>query len=119
MTYEKLKERRLLMEDNKLIIYKNSEGNIIVDAIYKDETLWLSQKGMSKVFNVGVPAISKHLKNIFAENELDKNSVVSKMETTEFLSTSPSLQQPLKATSEGLILFSNLLGNQLLLILRW
>ena len=70
------------MKDNKLIIYKNSEGNIIVDAIYKDETLWLSQKGMSKVFNVGVPAISKHLKNIFAENELDKNSVVSKMEIT-------------------------------------
>ena len=70
------------MEDNKLIIYKNSKGNIIVDTIYKDETLWLSQKGMSKVFNVGVPAISKHLKNIFAENELDKNSVVSKMEIT-------------------------------------
>ena len=38
------------MEDNKLIIYKNNEGNIIVDAIYKDETLLLSQKGMSKVF---------------------------------------------------------------------
>ena len=70
------------MEDNKLIIYKNSEGNIIVDAIYKDETLWLSQKGMSKVFDVGVPAISKHLKNIFEDNELDKNSVVSKMEIT-------------------------------------
>ena len=32
------------MEDNKLIIYKNSAGNIVVDAIYKDETLWLSQK---------------------------------------------------------------------------
>ena len=70
------------MEDNKLIIYKNDEGNIIVDAIYKDETLWLSQKGMSKVFEVGVPAISKHLKNIFEENELIKNSVVSKMEIT-------------------------------------
>ena len=70
------------MEDNKLIIYKNNEGNIIVDAIYKDETLWLSQKGMSKVFNVGVPAISKHLKNIFEENELDKNAVISKMEIT-------------------------------------
>ena len=70
------------MEDNNLIIYKNSEGNIIVDAIYKDETLWLSQKGMSKVFEVGVPAISKHLKNIFEENELDKSSVVSKMEIT-------------------------------------
>ena len=68
------------MQDNNLIIYKNSEGNIIVDAIYKDETLWLSQKGMSKVFEVGVPAISKHLKNIFDEKELYKSSVVSKME---------------------------------------
>lgn len=43
------------MEENNLIIYKNSNGDIIVDAIYKDETLWLSQKGMSKVFEVGVP----------------------------------------------------------------
>ena len=82
MNYEKLKERRVLMEDNKLIIYKNNEGNIIVDAIYKDETLWLSQKGMSKVFDVGVPAISKHLKNIFEENELDKNSVTEKCSLT-------------------------------------
>lgn len=82
MCCEKLMERRTLMEDNKLIIYKNSEGNIIVDAIYKDETLWLSQKGMSKVFDVGVPAISKHLKNIFEEQELDKDLVVSKMEIT-------------------------------------
>ena len=70
------------MEDNNLIIYKNSDGNIIVDAIYKDETLWLSQKGMSKVFEVGVPAISKHLENIFEETELIKNSVVSKKEIT-------------------------------------
>ena len=37
---------------------------------------------MSKVFNVGVPAISKHLKNIFEENELEKNAVISKMEIT-------------------------------------
>ena len=50
MNYEKLKERRVLMEDNKLIIYKNNEGNIIVDAIYKDETLWLSQKRNVKSF---------------------------------------------------------------------
>ncbi len=45
------------MEENDLIIYRNSEENII---IYKDETLWLSQKEMSKVFEVGVPTISKH-----------------------------------------------------------
>ena len=56
-----------LEEGNSLLIYKNKDGNIIVDAIYKDETLWLTQKGMAKVFEVGVPAISKHLKNIFEE----------------------------------------------------
>ena len=39
MGVEKLKVGRALMEDNKLIIYKNNEGNIIVDVIYKDETL--------------------------------------------------------------------------------
>ncbi len=39
-----------MMEDNKLIIYRNSEGNVIVDAIYKDETLWLSQKWNVKGF---------------------------------------------------------------------
>ena len=70
------------MAENNLLIYKNKDGNIIVDAIYKDETLWLSQKGMSRVFEVGVPAISKHLKNVFEEEELDKDSVVSKMEIT-------------------------------------
>lgn len=69
-------------EKNDLLIYKNKDGNIIVDAIYKDETLWLSQKGMAKVFEVGVPAISKHLKNIFEEKELEESMVVSKMENT-------------------------------------
>ncbi len=67
---------------NNLIIYKNQEGNIIVDAIYKDETLWLSQKGMAKVFDVGVPAISKQLKKIFDEGELKIEEVISKMENT-------------------------------------
>ena len=67
---------------NNLLIYKNKEGNIVVDAIYKDETLWLTQKGMAKVFDVGVSAISKHLRNIFDEEELNEKMVVSKMENT-------------------------------------
>lgn len=70
------------MEQNNLLIYKNEDGNIVVDAIYKDETLWLTQKGMAKVFAVQVPAISKHLKNIFSENELNKSSVISILEIT-------------------------------------
>lgn len=70
------------MEDNKLIIYKNSDGDIIVDAIYKDETLWLSQKGMAKVFECSTDNISLHLKHIFEEKELDKKSVTEKCSLT-------------------------------------
>ena len=73
---------KLLDNEENLLIYKNEEGNIIVDAIFKDETLWLTQKAMSKVFDVQVPAISKQLKNIFDDEELVKDSVVSKMEIT-------------------------------------
>lgn len=48
-----------------------------VQVVIKDETLWCTQKAMAQLFGVGVPAISKHLKNIFDEGELDKNVVVS------------------------------------------
>ena len=70
------------MDNNDLIIYKNSDGNIIVDAIFKDETLWLTQKGMSKVFDCSTDNISLHLKNIFKDNELDENSVVEDSSVT-------------------------------------
>ena len=53
-----------------------------VQVVVKDETLWCTQKAMAELFGVGVPAISKHLKNIFDEGELDKGVVVSKMEIT-------------------------------------
>ena len=53
-----------------------------VQVIIKDETIWSTQKAISQLFGVGVPAISKHLKNIFEEGELMKEVVVSKMEIT-------------------------------------
>ena len=53
-----------------------------VQVIIKGETLWCTQKAMAQLFGVGVPAISKHLKNIFEEGELVADSVISKMETT-------------------------------------
>ena len=46
------------LEQNNLLIYKNKDGKIIVDAIYKEETLWLTQKGMSKVFECTTDNIS-------------------------------------------------------------
>lgn len=53
-----------------------------IQVMYKGETIWATQKAISQLFDVGVPAISKHLKNIFENGELVENSVISKMETT-------------------------------------
>ena len=53
-----------------------------VNAVIKDETIWLTQKSMSELFDVGVPAINKHLKNIFEDEELDEKVVISNLETT-------------------------------------
>ena len=73
---------KLTENKENLLIYKNEEGNIIVDAIFKNETLWLTQKGMSKVFDCSIDNISLHLKNIFRDNELDENSVTEKSSIT-------------------------------------
>ena len=54
-------------------------GNVQV--VIKDETIWCTQKAMSQLFGVGVPAVSKHLKNIFEEGELSPEMTISKMET--------------------------------------
>lgn len=71
-----------LDEKNNLLIYKNENGNIIVDAIYKDDTLWLTQKGMAKVFECSIDNISLHLKNIFKETELIEISVAEESSIT-------------------------------------
>ena len=64
------------------LLYSMPDADGKVQVVIKDETLWCTQKAMAQLFGVGVPAISKHLKNIFDEGELDKNVVVSKMEIT-------------------------------------
>ncbi len=64
------------------LIYRSAQEDLSVNALVKDETIWLTQKAMSELFNVGVPAISKHLKNIFEEGELVEEVVVSILETT-------------------------------------
>ena len=53
-----------------------------VQVVYRDESIWCTQKAMAQLFDVGVPSISKHLKNIFETGELIEDSVISKMETT-------------------------------------
>lgn len=63
------------------LLYSMPDADGKVQVIIKDETLWCTQKAMAKLFGVGVPAISKHLKNIFTEGELNPDTTISKMET--------------------------------------
>jgi len=68
-------------KENKIIIYKSIKGTEI-EVILEKNTIWLTQLQIATLFNVQVPAINKHLKNIFKEKELIEKSVISKMEIT-------------------------------------
>lgn len=70
-------------KDFQFLIYSTPDENVKVNAVIRDETIWLTQKAMAELFGVNVPAISKHLVNIFDEGELDKNSTISKMEIVQ------------------------------------
>ena len=66
----------------QFLLYNMPDADGKVQVVIKGETLWCTQKAMAQLFGVGIPAISKHLKNIFEEGELVADSVISKMETT-------------------------------------
>ena len=66
----------------QFLLYNMPEEKGKVQVIIKDDTIWCTQKAMAQLFGVGVPAISKHLKNIFEEGELQMDAVIYKMETT-------------------------------------
>ena len=65
-----------------VIVYQAENESVSTNVLFKDETFWMTQKDISKLFDVNVPAISKHLKNIFESGELVISAVISKMETT-------------------------------------
>ena len=71
------------MSQNEIqfLLYQMPEEDGSVQVIIKDETIWASQKAMAQLFGVGVPAISKHLSNIYEEGELQRDTTISKMET--------------------------------------
>lgn len=71
-----------MSKDFNFLVYNTPDKDIKVNAVIKDDTIWLTQKSMAELFGVQTPAISKHLKNIFEEGELEEKVVISKMETT-------------------------------------
>lgn len=71
------------MSDNKsLITYESKDGKISFDVPLDQETVWLTQDKMSKLFERTIPTINEHIKNIFKENELEENSVIRKFRIT-------------------------------------
>jgi len=69
--------------ENQIILYQTEQGNVTVNVVFQDESFWLTQKAMSELFGVEIPAISKHLRNIFESGELVEKSTVSKMEIVQ------------------------------------
>ena len=75
---KQLEIRNSTMEFLTFVLDEKEEG---VQVVYKNQNIWATQKVMATLFDVGVPAISKHLKNIFESGELNKDTTISKMET--------------------------------------
>jgi hypothetical protein len=71
-----------MSDQNQFLLYTAPDGAVKVDVFFQDETVWLTQRALAELFGVNVPAINKHLKNIFDSGELQENSVISILETT-------------------------------------
>ena len=69
-----------MSDQNQFLLYTAPDGAVKVDLFLKDETVWLTQMALAELFGVNVPAINKHLKNIFESGELTREATVSKME---------------------------------------
>lgn len=69
--------------ENKIIFYQNQDSNVVINVTYFEDNFWLTQKWIAQLFGLEIPAINKHLNNIFEENELNKESTISKMEIVQ------------------------------------
>lgn len=70
------------MQESNFLLYTTPSGDVRLDVMLFEESIWLTQKAMAELFSVGVPAINKHLANIFESGELVEDSVISILETT-------------------------------------
>ena len=69
--------------EKEVVLYQTEDGNVNVSVYYYNENFWLTQKAMAELFDVNVPAISKHLQNIYDDGELSRDLTISKMETVQ------------------------------------
>jgi hypothetical protein len=80
------KKKQITLANNsytEFLLYKTPNGKVKVEIFLHDENIWLTQKRMAELFDVNIPAISKHLNNIYEDGELEKNSTISILETVQ------------------------------------
>lgn len=70
------------MSELPVVLYTSPDGRVVVNALVKDETLWMTQAGMAELFEVDKSSISRHLRNLFEEGELEERVVVATIATT-------------------------------------
>jgi hypothetical protein len=72
-----------MSKELQFLIYNTPTEDVKIDVVVRDETIWLTQKAMAKLFDVQVPAITKHLANIYEDGELQEEATLSKMEIVQ------------------------------------
>ena len=77
-----MKKNEIQHTQHGIVFYQNDDSNVCVSVYYNNETFWLTQKAMAELFGCSTDNISLHLKKIFSEGELDKNSVTEKNSAT-------------------------------------
>jgi len=80
-----MKKAKKIIKNNtftEFLLYTTPNGKVKVEIFLRDENIWLTQKRIAELFGVGIPAVNKHLTNIFESGELDENSVISILEIT-------------------------------------
>jgi hypothetical protein len=81
-TFEFLEVAMNNTQQSQIVIYQSEDGQTKINVQFEDETVWLTQKLMAELFEVSVPTINEHLKNIFSSQELDESSVIRKFRIT-------------------------------------
>ncbi len=78
-----MKKNEIQKNQHSIVLYQNEDSNVCVNVYYRNETFWLTQKAMAELFGVNTQAITKHLGNIYLEQELSKEATCSKMEQVQ------------------------------------
>ena len=75
--------RNDLITHDEILLYQHGNEKAFISVAFEDETFWLTQKDIAELFDVGIPAINKHLKNIYDEEELSPDATISKREIVQ------------------------------------